>query len=159
MNCSRHYDRPAVGVCPDCGAGLCHECYDYTKGHLCYNCVRDYYLEQKSIVKSYTRACVSWMIVIALLAAIGIFGGVGAEELGGTGTALLVVAYAALGGFAAGGAIYVNKGSGQSLGQKLWMIVLCIALAPIFFIIRLVDFLKQRKNFKIVKETYEDYPE
>jgi hypothetical protein len=161
MRCVTHYDREAVALCPECGACLCPECYNYTNGHYCYSCVGDTYRSHRAMTKRYTKSIITWTIVL------GVLGIIAAAALASDPTALeegmefvpaICVIFGLLGGFAYGGARYANKGESMSFASKIWMFVLSLVLAPIFFVIRLVDYLKVRKTLKDLEESYRDYP-
>ena len=164
MNCSRHCEQPAVGQCPECGAGLCEECYEYTQGHLCYNCVSGYYHEQKKFVASYGKSLKMGAIICAIIGAV--IGLVMVQKTYGairfsTETIMYIYVPAIIGlvgGFCLGGALFANKGTKMGLIERLSMIVFSFVLCPIFFFIRLFDYLKAKKQLKSLEESYNDYP-
>lgn len=161
MRCVTHYDREVVATCPECGAGLCPECYHYTHGHYCYNCVADTYRSHKNFTKGYTKSIITWTIILGILGIVGAI--VISKDTSLIGTELeylpiLCGAFGFLGGFAYGGAKFANKNSGLTLASKCWMFVTCILLAPFFFVIRLVDYIKTYKTLKELEESYKDYP-
>ena len=164
MNCSRHPDRPAYGYCAECGAELCEECYEYTQGHLCYNCVSEYYHQEKEFVARYGKSLKTAAIICAILAEIvalifvyKTYGRIAFHR--GTIMYLFVPAIIGLvGGFCLGGALFANKGVKMGVGQRFFMIIFSFVLCPIFFFVRLFDYLKAKKQLKSIEDSYNDYP-
>lgn len=160
MNCVVHRGQTAVGFCGDCSAGLCDVCYDYTVGHLCYDCLYSRMKSRESFYKKYNGSVMGWGIALAIILALASFSDPAAfAELGlGAFAPILLAGWGFLAGYSFGGALYANKGEGQSLVQKVVMFFLSLALAPIYFFIRLADVNKAKKSYLTVSETVRDYP-
>ena len=71
MNCSTHKNKPAVGTCDACGAGLCQSCYEdfdiaSTGEHLCPNCYRAVIVDEIEQVKPIRGMVIRELIIMII---------------------------------------------------------------------------------------------
>lgn len=154
MNCKNHPNREAVGQCSECGVGLCEECYNILDPALCYECATKIYNSDK---KQQQKLLISFIVcgVVGLAIGLGICIGIKAP-------AWFIYVFAALWGFMGGSsfgmAIIANRGSNMHWVSYLVMFLLAVAIAPVYFIIRLVRQIKLLKSIKAEKKLIDEYP-
>ena len=158
MNCSRHNDRPAVGQCQHCGAGLCGECYNYSGG-VCYNCFREIVADDNRRLRKMWMGFILWGLIFGIL--FGMLLGSTTSSVDPSYGALSGIGmgfYAFMGGASFGVALQINKGTRITFGQGLVMAVIALLIGPIMFIIRLIQLIKFIKDVKDEKRSLEQYP-
>jgi len=156
MNCVNHRDVPAVGQCPECGAGLCGTCYNYFTTHVCYECAAKAYAFDKRLMRKTMSAFVVGGIIGLI---VGLIFGISMVQAGnGAGMAVFTSFWGILAGSSYGMALLANRGQRYPWYKYLGMLIFAIILAPIYFIIRLVGQVKLAKIVKEEKLAMEGYP-
>ena len=152
MNCSVHNNRPAVGQCSECGKPLCSECFNFTRRHICLDCIEEMYRHDKKVLTN----CLVFGFIFGIIFA-AIMGAVLASTQGAAFGAGFGI-YFFFGGFSFGMTIFLTKDQHKPAGTILIFAILSLLFGIIFFIIDLIPLIRIGKAVGNEKWELKNYP-